>query len=131
MARENEAVLARVASGLAAAVHALIAGCTAGVVVVGIGSEWRMLAQRGPEDLSRSWRRLVARTVRADGPRLRTEGAIVAPVSSTKIRSMLIAVPVEGIALPANAGEIVQPLLDAGGILFDAALSTPLPKAAG
>ena len=49
IARRNEVVLADAAFRIAYAVHALIPGSTAAVVVVGAGAEWRMLAQRGPE----------------------------------------------------------------------------------
>jgi hypothetical protein len=117
----NDAELSKVAFELADAVHALVVGCTAAVVLVEPGSEWRLLAQRGALDVSSSWRRLVARHARSGDEAWDPNEPLVVPFPSPAIRVMLVAVPVDGISLPAGVREIVQPILDAGGILFAAA----------
>ncbi len=126
IARAREPALTDVAAEVADAVHALIADCTAAVVVVGVGSEWKMLAQSGPDDLSRFWRRLVAGTARV--PQLASDAceAVVLPLASARIRALLVAVPRAGTSLPASTRRILRPLLDAGGILLDATLSEQL-----
>jgi hypothetical protein len=130
IARAREPALANVALEVADAVHALIADCTAAVVVAGAGSEWKMLAQSGPDDLSCSWRRLVAGTVRVQHLSGETHEAVVVPLASARIRALLVAVPRAGTSLPAATSCIVRPLLDAGGILLDATLSEqPVPSA--
>jgi hypothetical protein len=126
IARRNEAVLAGVAFRVADAVHALLSGCTAAVVMVGIGSEWRMLAQSGPEDLSDTWRRLVAGTARLEGPESGHPNALVLRFASQRISAKLAMAPLPAISLPQNTQRIVQPLLDAGGVLLDAALSAEM-----
>jgi hypothetical protein len=132
IARKHETVLADAARGVADAVHALVPGCTAAVVVVGMGSEWKMLAQCGPVDLSCFWRRVVATTARVAAPSSGPDDAIVAPFASVRIRAVLALVPLAGTSVPPGTRRIVQPLLDAGGILLDATFSvesTP-PRAA-
>ncbi len=123
IARLNEAELAGVAFRVADAVHALISGCTAAVVLVEAGHEWRMLGQSGPEDVSGSWRRLVARTVRIDARAPEQARALVLPISSERVSTKLVIAPLAAISLPQGTRRIVQPLLDAGGILLDAAVS--------
>ena len=123
IARRNDVVLADAAFRVADAVHALIPGCTAVVAIVGVGSEWRMLAQRGPQDLSGAWRRLVAETTRIGDPGCEHPGALVVPVPSERISARLVMVPLAGVSLPESAHRIVRPLLDAGGVLLDSALS--------
>lgn len=114
----NDAALSEVAIVLADAVHALVVGCTAAVVVVEPGSEWRLLAQRGSLDVSSSWRQLVARHARTGDRAWEPHEPLVVPFPSPAIRAMLVAVPVDGISLPAGVREIVRPILDAGGILL-------------
>ena len=114
IARRNEVVLADAAFRIAYAVHALIPGCTAAVVVVGAGAEWRMLAQRGPEDLSGSWRRLVAGTARVEACEPVRSGALVLALPSERISARLVLAPLGAGTLPREARRIVQPLVDAG-----------------
>jgi hypothetical protein len=121
--RQNEAVLVDAAAGVVDSVHALIAGCTAAVVVVGAAAEWKMLAQSGPEDLSRTWRRLVSGTGRRADPPCAQRESLVVPFASERIRALLVVVPLRGISLPSGTRRIVQPILDAGGIVLDASLS--------
>jgi hypothetical protein len=119
----GERALVRVADGLAHAIHTLLPGSTAAVVVVGHGSEWRMLGQRGPIDLSSTWRHAVARRVRDSDPRAADE-YLIAPFSAVALEIMLVlAGPADG-PDPDSIRVIVQPLLDAGGILLDRALAT-------
>jgi hypothetical protein len=122
LARQNEVVLAAVALRVAEAAAALLSGCTAAVVVAGIGSEWRMLAQSGPEDLSDTWRRLVAESTRVEEPDSARSRALVLGLASERISAKLVLAPLAAISLPQSARRIVQPLLDAGGVLLDAAL---------
>jgi hypothetical protein len=117
----NDAALSEVAIVLADAVHALVVGCTAAVVVVDPGSRWRLLAQRGPLDVSSSWRQLVARHARNGDLAWEPHEPLVLPFPSPALRAMLVAVPVDGISLPDAVREIVRPILDAGGILLGAA----------
>jgi CBS domain-containing protein len=120
-ARQTAAALTQAAASLADAVHTLIPGCTSAVVVVEQGPQWTMLAQRGPVDVSRSWRRMVARHTRVvDGIGNRRD-VLVAPIPSQRLHAMVVAVPIEGVSLPSGTRTIVQPLLDAAGILLDAA----------
>jgi hypothetical protein len=120
-ARQTAAALAKAAAGIADAVHALIPGCTAAVVVVEQGPEWTMLAQRGPLDVTRSWRRMVARHTRLVGGSGTRRDVLVAPIPSQRLHAMVVVVPIEGVSLPQATRTIVQPLLDAGGLLLDAA----------
>jgi hypothetical protein len=121
-ARRTAAALAEAATGIADAVHALIPGCTAAVVVVEQGPEWTMLAQRGPVDITRSWRRMVARHTRVIGDSESRRDVLVAPIASRRLHAMVVVVPIEGVSLPQGTRTIVQPLLDAGGLLLDAAM---------
>jgi hypothetical protein len=121
IAREREPALTGVAVEVVDAVHALMGDCTVAVVIADVGSGWKMLAQAGPEDLSSSWRGLVADASRA-ATRPDQKGAVVARLGSSLIRTLLVAVPRAGTSLPSAAVRIVRPLLDAGGILFDATL---------
>jgi hypothetical protein len=120
-ARQTAAALEEAAAGLADAVHALIPGCTAAVVVVEQGPEWTMLAQRGPVDVTRSWRRMVARHTRIVGDRESRGDVLVAPIPSRRLHAMVLVVPIDGVSLPQGTRTIVQPLLDAGGLLLDGA----------
>jgi hypothetical protein len=126
LARAHEDALVAVGREVAEAVHALIPGCTAAVVLADTGPEWRMLAQCGPGDLTRSWRRLVAGTARITHMPGGPHDALVTPLRSSRINVMLVAVPEGGSSLPPSAQQIVRPLLDAGGILLDAALADDL-----
>jgi hypothetical protein len=122
-ARQREAALVEVAATVADSVHALIPGCTAAVVLVEHGCEWTLLAQRGSVDISRSWRRLVALYTRVCDDAEDHGDSLVASFPSRRVQAMLVAVPVAGISLPAGTRAIVQPLLDAGGNLLDAAVA--------
>jgi hypothetical protein len=122
--RQREAALTEAGAGLADAVHSLIPGCTAAVVVVETGPNWRMLAQRGPVEMEGCWRQLVALHARGHDREGRQSGgeALVVPFRAERIRAMLVAVPAAGGSLPRGMHEIVRPLLDAGGLLLDAAV---------
>ena len=120
----GERAFARVAEGLADAIHALLPSCAAGIVVIESGGEWRLLAQRGPIDLSPTWRERVARHVRAGDRASDDGGCLVAPFSAVALRVMLVLVPVADAPGLPRLQTIVQPLLDAGGILLDRSLST-------
>ncbi len=123
--RQREAALTEAGAGLADAVHSLVPDCTAAVVVVETGPNWRMLAQRGPVEMESCWRQLVALHARGhDRPegRQRACEALVVPFRAERIRAMLVAVPAAGGSLPGGMHEIVRPLLDAGGLLLDAAV---------
>jgi hypothetical protein len=130
-ARQRAAALAEAAAGVADAVHSLIPGCTAAVVVVEQGSEWTLLAQRGSVDVSRSWRRLVAHYSRVCDDSWAQGDSLVAAFPSQRLHAMLVTVPIAGISLPPGMRTIVQPLLDAGGILLDAAVAGAPARAQG
>jgi hypothetical protein len=98
-------------------------------VVVEVGPEWKLLAQSGPEDISCSWRRLVAGSARVTDRFGDCREAVVAPLASTRIRAMLVVVPRAGTSLPSGARRIVRPLLHAGGILLDATVSDGMSRA--
>jgi hypothetical protein len=117
-----DAALLRVADGLTDAVHTLLPRCTA-ALVAGERSGWRLLAQNGPAEPTSGWRCAVAASER-DGGRSRVGyGAFVAPFSSVALHVLLVLTPAGGESLPEGAGMIVQPLLDAGGILLDQAVT--------
>jgi hypothetical protein len=117
----GEAALQKVADGLADAVHTLLPDCTAAIVVVGAGPEWRLLAQRGGLDISANWRRTVARQVRDSDRSHDASDYLVAPFSAVALHVMLLLLPDSGERLAAGVRVVVQPLLDAGGILLDRA----------
>jgi hypothetical protein len=121
VALPGERALVRVADGLAHAIHTLLPGSTAAVVVVGLGSEWRLLGQRGPVDLSPTWRHAVARRVRASDRPHEVDEYLIAPFSAVSLEILLVLR--RGADTPdlARLRVIVQPLLDAGGILLDRA----------
>jgi hypothetical protein len=128
IARRHEQELAAIGQEVADAVHALIPDCSAAVVLAETGPEWRMLAQAGPDDLEHSWRRLVAGASRVTHSWVGQDEALVAPLSSARISAMLVAVPRRGASLARSTGQVVRPLLDAGAILLDAALSDDLER---
>lgn len=117
-----DAALVRVAAGLADEAQKLLPRCTA-ALVAGEHSGWRLLAQRGAAKTTSGWRCAVAASER-DGARSRVGyGAFVAPFSSVALHVLLVLTPAGGESLPERAGVIVQPLLDAGGVLLDQALT--------
>ncbi|HEY1479116.1 MAG TPA: hypothetical protein VGF46_03770 [Gaiellales bacterium] len=111
-----------IAEGLANGVHTLLPGCTAAVVIA-IGPDWQLLAERGPVDVSAAWRATLADEVRANDRASEQADYLVAPFSSVLSHVLLVLVPNEGATLPERAYAIVQPLLDAGGILLDRAIA--------
>jgi hypothetical protein len=114
--------LIEIAYGLANGVHTLIPSATA-AVVVSIGSEWQLLAQIGPVDISSTWRPNVANQVRdSDLPQQHSDH-LVAPFSAVGLHALLIVESATSDQMPRRAHAIVQPLLDAGGILLDRALA--------
>ena len=113
--------LIEIAYGLANGVHTLIPSATA-AVVVSIGSDWQLLAQTGPVDISSTWRANVADQVRdSDLPQQHSDH-LVAPFSAVGLHALLIVESATSDQMPRRAHAIVQPLLDAGGILLDRAL---------
>jgi hypothetical protein len=114
--------LIEIAYGLANGVHTLIPSATA-AVVVSIGSDWQLLAQTGPVDISSTWRANVADQVRdSDLPQQHSDH-LVAPFSAVGLHALLIVESASSDHMPRRAHAIVQPLLDAGGILLDRALA--------
>lgn len=122
-AERGEFALGRVAAGLADAIHTVLPRCTAALVVVGEDSEWRVLAQRGAVDVSSGWREAVARGVRDSDRSFEEANYLVAPFSAVALHIMLVLAPPVGEPLTEGAHVMVQPLLDAGGILLDQALT--------
>ena len=56
-------------------------------------------------------------------------GALVVPLPSERISARLVLAPHAGSMLPREARRIVQPLVDAAGLLLDAALTAePAPR---
>jgi hypothetical protein len=114
--------LIEIAHGLANGVHTLIPSATA-AVVVSIGSEWQLLAQIGPVDITSTWRADVANQVRdSDLPQQHSDH-LVTPFSAVGLHALLIVESETSDQMPRRAHAIVQPLLDAGGILLDRALA--------
>jgi hypothetical protein len=111
-----------IAAGLADGVHTLIPSATA-AVVVSIGSDWQLLASRGPVDITATWRAAVANQVRDSDLPQQHAGYLVAPFSSVGMHALVIVASDSGEQLPRRAHALVQPLLDAGGILLDRALA--------
>jgi hypothetical protein len=111
-----------IAAGLANGVQMLLPGCTAGVVIA-LGDEWQLLASRGPAELTSSWRQAVAAQVRDTDRSEQQDGYLVAPFSSVTAHVVLVIEANDGEELPERILSIVQPLLDAGGILLDRALA--------
>jgi hypothetical protein len=114
--------LLEIANGLADGVHTLIPAATAAVVVA-VGSDWQLLAARGPIDIAATWRATVANQVRdSDLPQQHAD-CLIAPFSSVGMHALLIVATESADQMPRRAHGIVQPLLDAGGILLDRALA--------
>jgi hypothetical protein len=111
-----------IAAGLADGVHTLIPSATA-AVVVSVGPDWQLLASRGPIDITASWRATVADQVRDSDLSQQHSDYLVAPFSSVGMHALLIVATQAGEQLPRRAHALVQPLLDAGGILLDRALA--------
>jgi hypothetical protein len=109
-----------IAEALADGVHLLLPTCTTGVVIA-LGDQWQLLASRGPAELGARWRDAVAAQVRDSDDPHEHEGYLVAPFSSVTAHVLLV---VEAsLELPERVLPIVQPLLDAGGILLDRAIA--------
>jgi hypothetical protein len=114
--------LLEIAAGLAAGVHTLIPSTTVGVVV-SIGSEWQLLASRGSIDIAATWRATVANQVRDSDLPQKHGNYLVSPFASVGLHALLIVAAESAEQMPRRANAIVQPLLDAGGILLDRALA--------
>ena len=111
-----------IAEGLAQGVHTLVAGCSA-TIVVALGDEWQLLAAREPQDVAARFDDALAARVRdSDAPAERA-GLLVAPFSSVLAHVLLILEADDGHDLPECALALVQPVLDAGGILLDRAIA--------
>ena len=79
--------------------------------------------RRGPIDVSATWRATVADQVRdSDLPQQHADH-LVAPFSAVGLHALLIVEASSSEQMPRRAHAIVQPLLDAGGILLDRALA--------
>jgi hypothetical protein len=113
--------LLAIAAGLADGVHTLIPSATAAVVVA-IGPEWQLLASRGPVDIAESWRSAVANQVRDSDLPQQHGDYLVAPFSAVGMHALLIVASETSEQMPRRAHALVQPLLDAGGILLDRAI---------
>lgn len=114
--------LLEIAEGLANGVHTLLPGCTAGVVIA-IGDEWQLLAERGPSDVVGSFDEAIASRVRESDAPVERAGYLIAPFSSVTAHVLLVVIGDAGKELPTRAFAVIQPLLDAGGILLDRALA--------
>ena len=112
-----------IAYGLANGVHTLIPSATA-AVVVSIGSELAAArAARARSTSPTTWRATVANQVRdSDLPQQHADH-LVAPFSAVGLHALLIVEAASSEQMPRRAHAIVQPLLDAGGILLDRALA--------
>jgi hypothetical protein len=111
-----------IAAGLADGLHTLIPSATA-AVVVSIGSDWQLLASRGPVDITATWRAAIADQVRDSDLPQQHAGYLVAPFSSVGMHALVVVATEPGDHLPRRAHALVRPLLDAGGILLDRALA--------
>jgi hypothetical protein len=114
--------LIEIAYGLANGAHTLIPSATA-AVVVSIGSEWQLLAQAGPLEITDSWPVDVASQVRDSDLAQQHGEYLVAPFSAIGLHALLIVVVASHEQMPRRSHALVQPLLDAGGILLDRALA--------
>jgi hypothetical protein len=123
MTREPGAhALIEIAYGLANGAHTLVPSATAAVVVA-IGHEWQLLAQVGPHDVAGSWPAAVANQVRDSDLPQQHDGYLVAPFSAIGLHALLIVVAPASDRIPRRTHALMQPLLDAGGILLDRALA--------
>jgi hypothetical protein len=114
--------LIEIAHGLANGVHTLIPSATA-AVVVSIESEWQLLAKTGPLDIASTWRANIANQVRDSDLSQQHSRHLVAPFSAVGLHALLVVEAASSDEMPRRAHSIVQPLLDAGGILLDRALA--------
>jgi hypothetical protein len=114
--------LLEIAAGLAAGVHALVPSTTVAVVAA-IGSEWQLLASRGSIDVAATWRATIANQVRDSDLPQKHGNYLVSPFASVDMHALLIVTAESAEQMPRRANAIVQPLLDAGGILLDRALA--------
>lgn len=119
-AEAGSLALLAIAGGLADGVHTLIPSATAAIVVA-IGPEWQLLAQRGPIDITAGWRGAVANQVRDSDLPQQHGDYLVAPFSAVGLHALLIVAAESPDHMPRRAHALVQPLLDAGGILLDRA----------
>jgi hypothetical protein len=118
-AERGSLALLEIAEGLTLGMRTLVPTCTT-AVVVGVGSDWQLLAQAGPIDVSALWRQDVADLVRDTDVARVARDYVVAPFAAVCLHALLILV--SDTEIPARAIEIAQPLLDTGGILLDRAL---------
>lgn len=114
--------LLEIANGLADGVHTLIPTATA-AVVVSVGAEWQLVAQRGPIDITDSFRADVACQVRDSDLPQQHGDLLVAPFSAVGLHALLVVAADSKEQMPRRAHALVQPLLDAGGILLDRAIA--------
>jgi hypothetical protein len=118
---EAPAIVA-VATGLAQSVHTLMPACSAGVVVA-VGSEWQLLAQRGSTDIASSWRASLAERVRDSDRGEQDSSHLVAPFAAVQSHVLLVLVAEPGGQLPRRAYRTLRPVLDEGGVLLDRAVA--------
>jgi hypothetical protein len=114
--------LVEIAYGLANGARTLVPSATAAVVVA-IGSEWQLLAQAGPLDIANSWPAAVANQVRDSDLPQQHDGYLLAPFSAIGLHALLIVAAASSDQMPRRTHALLQPLLDAGGILLDRALA--------
>jgi hypothetical protein len=114
--------LLEIAAGLADGVHTLIPSATAAIVVA-IDSDWQLVAVRGPIDIAAGWLPEIADQVRDSDLPQQHGTYLVAPFSAVGTHALLIVATETREQMPRRAHAIVQPLLDAGGILIDRALA--------
>jgi hypothetical protein len=114
--------LVAVAAGIAGGVAHLLPGCGGGVVI-GIRGEWQLVAQRGPVDVRAGWCDATANRTHASRISQRDESSLIAPFSSFDTRALLVVSAAPTASLDPEAFGVVQPLLDAGGVLLDRALA--------
>jgi hypothetical protein len=114
--------LLEIAAGLAAGVHTLIPSTTVAVVAA-IGPEWQLLASRGPIDIAATWRATIANQVRDSDLPQKHGNSLVSPFASVDVHVLLVVAAESVEQMPRRANALVQPLLDAGGILLDRALA--------
>ena len=114
--------LVEIAYGLANGARTLVPSATAAVVVA-IGSEWQLLAKAGPLEIADSWPVAVANQVRDSDLPQQHDGYLLAPFSAIGLHALLIVVAAPGEQMPRRTHALLQPLLDAGGILLDRALT--------
>jgi hypothetical protein len=114
--------LVAVAAGIASGVVRLLPTSSAGVII-GIRSEWQLVAQRGPDDIRNGWCAETAGDVHYSRLPRRDGALLIAPFSSFDARALLVVAARPGDVLDPSAFALLRPLLDTGGALLDRALA--------